>query len=75
MGRTCWRAQRRASIERLRLEPVLLFAGQPFTPYKFKLAVPPATCSLRITHFDIKSSNILLTRELTAKVADVGLAR
>jgi hypothetical protein len=32
--------------------------------------VPVCWCS-----FDIKSANILLTRELTAKIADVGLAR
>lgn len=31
--------------------------------------------SMNTTHFDIKSANILLTRELTPKLADVGLAR
>jgi serine/threonine protein kinase len=31
--------------------------------------------SMRVTHFDIKSDNVLLTRHLAAKLADVGLAR
>ena len=31
--------------------------------------------SFRICHFDISSSSVLLTRELTAKISDVGLAR
>jgi hypothetical protein len=30
---------------------------------------------MRTTHFDVKSGNVLLTRELSAKLADVGLAR
>jgi hypothetical protein len=30
---------------------------------------------MRVTHFDLKSANILLTQDLTGKVADVGLSR
>jgi len=32
-------------------------------------------CSANVTHFDLKSGNVLLTAEHTAKVADVGLSR
>jgi serine/threonine protein kinase len=30
--------------------------------------------SFQVTHFDLKSANILLDTKLTAKIADVGLA-
>lgn len=29
----------------------------------------------RVTHFDLKSANVLLTKELAAKISDVGLAK
>ena len=32
-------------------------------------------CCLQVVHFDLKSANILLSRDLTAKIADVGLAK
>lgn len=32
-------------------------------------------CSMKTTHFDLKSMNVLLTKSGTAKLADVGLAR
>lgn len=32
-------------------------------------------CSQRVTHFDLKSTNVLVSRYLNAKIADVGLAR
>jgi serine/threonine protein kinase len=31
--------------------------------------------SPRVVHFDVKSANILLARDWTAKIADVGLAK
>ena len=31
--------------------------------------------SRKIVHFDLKSANILLSRDFTAKIADVGLAK
>ncbi len=35
-----------------------------------KVAMSP-----RVVHFDVKSANILLARDWTAKIADVGLAK
>ncbi len=35
----------------------------------------PLFCSRNLTHFDVKSSNTLLSRDLTAKLADVGFTK
>ena len=32
-------------------------------------------CTAQILHLDVKSSNVLLTRTLAAKVSDVGIAK
>jgi len=46
---------------------------------KIQNAAWPASSSLaclrRIVHFDLKSANVLLGRDWTAKIADVGLAK
>ena len=38
-------------------------------------AINRASCLRRIVHFDLKSANVLLGRDWTAKIADVGLAK
>lgn len=38
-------------------------------------AINWALCLRRIVHFDLKSANVLLGRDWTAKIADVGLAK
>jgi serine/threonine protein kinase len=46
--------------------------------HRIALDIARGVCYLHdrhIVHFDLKSNNILLARDGTAKIADVGLAR
>eukprot|EP00887_Chlorella_sp_A99_P003887 scaffold11.g3887.t1 len=83
-GVPCWPTREVAILKACRDVNILQFVGAYIGPERTLLVMEIALDvarglvflhSRRIVHFDLKSPNILLSRDGTAKIADVGMAK